>query len=954
MEIGGVSLRFATTPLIKRKTMKKLIRFGTGCAVLIGLFATAWVLQPNGGQPLVSNADFAEKSHEAHLQDREGRWAFELERIKDPVTGTIPSNMRAREVAFASTLPVNQSADRAEKFTWKLLGPSNVGGRTRAFKIDVANENNFIAGGVSGGIWRSTNGGQTWQKTTSPDDHHSVTCLTQDIRPGKTDTWYYGSGELRGNSASRSFSAYYLGNGIYKSTDGGLSWAPIASTVSNTPQATDSWDRSWNIVTDPSDLTNDVILVALQNEIRRTADGGQTWTTVLGTTSIGSTSFYTDISVTTGGVFYATMSSGGGDRGLWRSPDGVNWTKITPTGWPSTYDRVITGIDPSDENTIYFLGETPGGGQPADSSNVNSEYHSLWRYTYLSGDGAGSNGQWQNLSANIPSTNSTRSNFRSQGSYDICIAIKPDDPNAVFIGGANLFRSTDGFTSSSSVTQIGGYVPGSSGSWGYRWENHHPDQHGIAFLPSNPDVMISVNDGGLHRTENCMSSLPTWSNASKGYVTSQFYTVAVDHGSDLNKTVMGGLQDNGTQWTNSDDPNADWVSPNLGDGSHCAIADNGSMYYSSRQYGRILKAELNNLGEKTGYTRIDPDQVSGGYLFVHPFILDPEDNNIMYLPVGSEIWRNNDLSQLPLDNQYDKVTTNWVQLTNASTSGTITTIAASNSPAHRVYVGQSNRRIYRIDNANTGNPTSVEVTNNINSGTYASDIAVDPRNADNVMVVYSNYNVYSIWYSEDGGTTWEGVAGNLEDPNPPTGAPPGFGNGPSIRCAAIIPVDGGNQTVFMVGTSTGLYATSQMEGDSTTWFQQGNTSIGNVVVDAIDFRDIDGFTAVATHGNGVYTSFITDVEGITSDEELQNKWANTLDVFPNPAQGSVTVISQNGGKEIELLDGSGKLIQTFSLFNSGERSTSQQIETSDLPAGIYFIRVIGQETNSLRKLVVAH
>ncbi|MGD1849023.1 MAG: T9SS type A sorting domain-containing protein [Salibacteraceae bacterium] len=918
------------------------------------LIAGTWVLTSGEESPTpkaVSEARFVEQSHEEGLHAREGRWAYELERIKDPSTGKLPDNVRQRELAFAATLPQNQvgSSARSEKFPWTLLGPSNVGGRTRAFGIDVNNENTYLAGGVSGGIWRSTDRGQTWQKATAPDQHHSITCLSQDRRPGKTDTWYYASGELRGNSASRSFSAYYLGNGVYKSTDNGQSWAPLSSTVSGTPQATDAFDRAWNIATDPSDLNNDVVFVAMANEIRRSEDGGQTWTTVLGSSSGLTASFYTDITVTETGVCYATLSSGGQQRGIWRSIDGINWINITPAGFPSNYERIVMGVDPSDENRIYFLGETPGTGAPVNPNSGNTDYHSLWKYTYLTGDGSGTNGQWDNLTATIPSTQSSRTTFTSQGSYDIVVAVKPDDPNVVFIGGTNLFRSTDGFTSDTQITQIGGYLPGVSGPWGYRWENHHPDQHLIAFQPSNPDVLISINDGGLYQTANCLDSLPTWKSISKGYVTSQFYTVAIDHGQDLNLTVMGGLQDNGTQWTNSTDPNFDWVSPNLGDGSHCAIADNGTMYYSSRQYGRILKAELNSQGEKTGYTRIDPDQIPGGYLFVHPFILDPRDNDIMYLPNGPELWRNNDLSQLGLDDLYEKQTTNWVQMTNATTSNIITTLAASYEPAHRLYVGQSNRRIYRIDDAHTGNPTSVDITNNINSGTYTSDIAIDPRNADNVMVVYSNYNVYSIWYSEDGGNNWTGVAGNLEDPNPPTGAPPGFGDGPSVRCAAIIPVED-NQTVFMVGTSTGLYATAQLQGDSTVWHQQGPNTIGNVVVDAIDSRQWDGFTAIATHGNGVFTSFITDVDGVTNLDEW-TAWDQGLRVFPNPARDVITIEGTEKASQVEIRDVQGKLVFSHAIRSNGTSPWRETIAVDQLPKGVYFC--VLPEAGTVQKLVVS-
>ena len=123
-------------------------------------------------------------------------WCFS--RLVNPETGKIPPNMRARELKFAQTIPDNSKLQS----NWIARGPYNVGGRTRALAIDATDENTIMAGGVSGGIWRSENKGVSWTKLTSPDMLHNVTCLRQDTRDGHTNTWYYGTGEAYGNSAS--------------------------------------------------------------------------------------------------------------------------------------------------------------------------------------------------------------------------------------------------------------------------------------------------------------------------------------------------------------------------------------------------------------------------------------------------------------------------------------------------------------------------------------------------------------------------------------------------------------------------------------------------------------------------------------------------------------------------------------------------------------------------------
>ena len=112
---------------------------------------------------------------------------------------------------------------------------------------------------------------------------------------------------------------------------------------------------------------------------------------------------------------------------------------------------------------------------------------SLWKYE-------ANNGNWTDLSANIPSNQTTTfDNFNSQGGYDLLVKVHPSSPNTVYIGGTNLWRSTDGFTTPNNTMIIGGYFVGSyegDGNWGI-YKNHHPDQHDLLFLPSKISVLKS-------------------------------------------------------------------------------------------------------------------------------------------------------------------------------------------------------------------------------------------------------------------------------------------------------------------------------------------------------------------------------------------------------------------------------------------------------------------------------
>ncbi|MBL4658253.1 MAG: T9SS type A sorting domain-containing protein [Flavobacteriales bacterium] len=886
----------------------------------------------------------------------QARVEWQHSRLADPATGEIPIGMRKLELAFARNLEhASKSASSSNpEFDWKAMGPHNVGGRTRAFAIDVTNENVMLAGGVTGGLWRSIDAGTTWTEISFSSDHPSITSIVQDTRVGKTNIWYFGTGEAWfWNSASKNFSAYYAGNGMYKSTDGGLSWDTIAATVSDSPEKIDPWDNIWRVEMDPSVDSVDILYAALNQIIYRSTDDGDSWAVAIN----GSDPWpiaYCDVKVSATGITYATLSTSN-NAGIWRSGDhGATWSKISAnSGWPSYHDRIVIGINPSNENEVYFLASTEDFGQLSQTFFGGTDWNSLWKYEYLTGNGADTNGTWTDLSNNIPAGGPAFNNFNSQGSYNLVVAVKPDDPNTVFIGGTNLYRSTDGFSTSNNTTQIGGYQESTVLPYFQMYPNHHPDNHSLSFLPSNPDILFSSNDGGIFRTDNSLANSVSWTPLNNGYRTTQFYTIAVDKQAENGDVVFGGLQDNGTFWTSSSDPLDPWVMPSTGDGAYCAVGDDGT-YYFSRQNGKVLKATLDSNGTPTAFNRMDPittdtatNDTVANYLFINPFILDPADNNIMYLPEKYDLWRNDDLASIPLDNEYDSISTGWTQLTNIDSifPKYITTLSCSESnPEHRLYYGALGGKIYRIDNANTGNPPSADITSNIALGfgdAYVSCLAIDPRDADKVLAVYSNYKIYSLWYTVNGGTSWDKVAGNLEH------GPPGLplqvihlGDGPSCRWASIIPI-GSDSTLFMLGTSTGLYTTYSLipdstPGDSTQWIPQAAATIGNAIVDMIDWRRSDGFIAIGTHGSGVYT---TRLEMAAAVENLQaGEAAIKVIVFPNPANTHTSFgfeLKEKSKVTISIYDSSGRKLEE--LGNSTFAKGTHRIEynTSGLRAGIY-------------------
>lgn len=855
---------------------------------------------------------------------------FEYTRLKDPATGEIPIHMKSAVAEFTSRLP-RRASDRS--LNWTSRGPFNKGGRTRALAYDVRNENIMLAGSVSGGVWRTTNGGQTWTKTTAPNQMHSVACIIQDTREGHEDTWYFGSGEeFYGVVSGTSFTSLFSGDGVYKSTDNGLTWAPLLSTSSNTPQnilQSGSYDFVQKMAIDPSNEAEDEVYAAVYNGVIRSIDGGETWEQVLGFGPGGSR--YVDVIVSETGVVYASLSfaNGANQGGIFRSENGIDWVELTPDAW---YDqqRCMMCFDPQDHNTMYMIGEMTNG-----SNDIG---HILYRYEYLSGDGTGGGGVWYNLSANLPDepceleigTTFDFGTFRSQNSYDLCIAHHPTE-DALFIGGVNINRSLTRFEQDDN-DWIGGYRCNIENPLNYSYPNHHSDQHLMVFSQTNPNVMYSANDGGVYRTDNALADSVFWTPLNNGYVTTQFYTVAMEQGYAETEYVFGGMQDNGTWLTNTSDNQQTWKEVHADDGAFCALPQGRNFIITSSQLGRMYKKTIDDQGNLVGTERID-QQSGPQYLFINPFILDPFTHNDIFIAGNRAIRHLANVNDIPVTGNYINKLPNeyWDNISESlvpTSAGAITALDMAPIDHDVIYYGTSNGYVYRLDTTFT-NPTRFDLTSDLfPSGAYTSCITANDLNVEEVMVSFSNYNVQSIFHSMDKGETWENVSGNLEE------NVDGTGNGPAVYWVEMYPSD---PVIYYAGTSAGLYSTSLLDGENTIWEMEGAETIGNVVINMIKARPYDGTIAVGTHGNGIYTASVEPVEAANVQELAVLK--SDITVYPNPFNDVVQWAFKTRSQEdiaIVVYDITGKMVWTNTLkgANAGDQKIRWQVG-NNLPKGTY-------------------
>ncbi len=882
---------------------------------------------------------------------------IEFMKTRNPETDQVPANIRAHELAFASYLPTNNQTDRNQN--WIHRGPVNMGGRMLCVAFDVEDENHMLAGSASGGMWQSMNQGDTWEKVTPANGEQSATCIVQDIRPGKTNTWYYGTGEIL-NTTQRNVSTNVrtigIGNGIFKSTDNGTTWQPLPATIGgNQGSLEDVFQGIWRIVIDPVTTDKDIVYAACYGAIMRSEDGGGTWAITLG--DITNKSFATDIAITSDGVLYAALSTYSTSimrplkAGVWRSEDGLNWTEITPEALPDVTRVMKLAIAPSNENIMYMITEKPSAIHVPYSGIFNSDL-TFWKYTYSDVENSGI---WEDRTETMYGHG--KGDFLSYpnalityGGYTLELGVKPDDENVVFMGGMSLYRSNNGFADSLQTIWMGG-DPFDMDSI----HMLHPDQHGFAFLTSNPDVFYAACDGGIVYTENCMADSIYWHRRNTNLITSQFYSVTIDRAGDGDDWVLGGLQDNNWYYSVTDDPGQWWFSVDLYyDGFSCKLADYHEYAIVAAYSGNIWTSLFNEEMHTKDIYYQTPDTLLSYYdptigsnpifPFYCNFALDPNNNKTFYLPTNNSIWRKDDMQAAAYDTSLRNVGWSRLNNINLSESVEITALTLSTNPANMLFYGTNNGYIYKIENAHTGDPVPVDITgDDFPLNAYVACIDVNVLDANKLISVFSNYGVKSIYYSEDGGTSWTCVSGILEE------YPDGSGDGPSVRWVKSLNYDGG--TVYFAGTSVGLYSTTILNGVETVWKQESHQSIGTIMVDMIDARETDAFVAVATQGNGIYSTNYDPTLSVS--ESLMNQLVK-LRNYPNPFQNQTTIeyeLTRGGNISLDLLDVNGRFIKHLYEGKKNQGTYSLQLCVSDLSPGMYLIKLQSGNSIVYRKMI---
>jgi len=868
------------------------------------------------------------------------RFLHDLNMQKDPATGEIPRDQKILE--FENSLIAKENAlmyQSKNTNTFISRGPTNLGGRTRAFAQDISDVsgNTFLAGGVSSGVFRTTNGGQSWVKVSPNDEIHNVTAIAQDPRPGFQNIWYYGTGEWAGNSAS--LGSAYRGHGIWKSTDNGMTWNQIPATVNNNSYTTFDSYLDYVIDLQVHPTTGELFIAATGAILKFNG------VNIFDELSIpGGNVGWTDLEITPTGRVYAAIQGELENGGVWTSLTGTgSWTQIakntTPASW-NAQGRITLAIAPSNENIVYALYNNGKENDPPSSPQIEAD---LWQYNAATST-------WINYSNKLPDEDGVAKDsagndpFSIQGGYDLVISVKPDNQNFVVIGGTNIYKINNITTDVMFERRIGGYPNNQSyGSYNFGGVDHHADIHTIKFDMNNSNILYTGTDGGVHKTLNVTAANVAWVNLNNNYQTYQYYHVNMLHeaGSDF---VIGGAQDNGTTVgglsASYSDPNEFQINDLTtmrdyfgGDGASVAVTRTGPStlrVYASTQSGSMFAGNGDNLTKNITpkNTTTNENYPSG---FVTYFHMDVENPNTIYYASKGKVLRTNDALNVS--------TTTWTDLGSLFLFGEeITAFETSkgvyNANTSFLYIGGSSGSIYKLkDPKNVQNINSaIKITPPViedGDGQYTSDIVLHPTNPDIIMVTYSNYNVKSIFLTINATApipTWIEVERNL--------------SAHSIRSAAITENNG--QLRYFVGTARGLYSSTDPVNQD--WILEAPNTIGFAVVSGLVYRHSDHKLLVGTHGNGMYETTIGST--LSTDDFANNKVQIVM--YPNPTifelKFASNQIALSNETKYVISDIKGSQVEKGFL-------KEKTIDVSRLKRGVYFVQLSENKKLISRKFV---
>lgn len=683
-----------------------------------------------------------------------------------------PDGTRPAPDAVVRAMEQYQDASLSTNGNWISLGPSVIPlpgpagyegiGRLNVVAFHPTDQNKLYVGAPSGGFWMTSDGGATWTTTTDSLATLGVSAVLVDY--SNVSKILIGTGDRDAGDAP--------GLGVYKSLNGGLTWS-----ASNTGMGSKTVGK---IIQHPTN--SQIFLAATSGGVYRSTDGGSSWTQ----TRSGN---FKDICFKPGDPTIVYAATG---ADFYRSSDnGVTFAQIT-SGLTSG-QRGVIAVTPANSAYVYFL-----------QSNSSSGYKGLYRST-----DSGLNFSTQSTTPNILDWTCNGGGSGGQGWYDLALAADPANADVVYVGGVDIWKSTNG-----------GQTWAINAHWygGCSVPAVHADCHFLGYSPVN-GRLYAGNDGGIYWTNDGGTN---WNDVTVGMTIGQMYKISQSQ--TVKQQVIAGHQDNGTYTLYP----GGWYATGGGDGMECAIDyQNASYMYHTIYYGDIFRT-INN-GSEVQIAGNGTGGITEDGAWVTPFILSKSDPKVSFAGYKN-IWRCTDVKAS---------SPSWTKISDnlgGSNSSNLCDLEQSPVNHNVLYASRYDNKFFRSDNALGGTVTWTDLTSSLPATGTIADIAAHPTD-ENILYVVLGSGVYK---SINKGASWTTITGTL----------------PSVTKNAIVYYKNGPGESLYVGTDAGVYYKDQT---TSGWISYKAGLPVNAIVSELDiYYDNDSISAdvirAGTYGRGLWSS----------------------------------------------------------------------------------------------------
>lgn len=921
---------------------------------------------------LSTSETFGQEANKATLDNLSGGidngWGYLSGIRNNQVTGTV----NLTDVMNARNQVSGFRSSNALGLNWTSLGPDNYSGRTRALLLSNqdAQRKTMFAGGVSGGLWKSTTNGLTWTQIKTDNIVLNVSCIAQ----APNGDIYVGTGE---NFASGRFNMFsgFIGQGIYKSTDGN-NFSRLAST---NPGSFNNPDAPWAFVNKIS-VSDSKIFAATNGGLQVSTDGGLTWT-IAKAGSISLNEVSTEVDVASDGTVAASV----GNK-LYISANGTPDGFILESGQVGENElphnalaRIELAFAPTDASTLYAVLIADGTSSGYLQGQLFGIYVSknkgeTWR---LIGPGA----------STVFNVFGDYANTTHYGDYVASVVVSDTDADLVYVGGIDVWEGKK-------VLETGFY------QWQQQSSGYITSFHNIVFDPVNSGIAYVSTDQGVYKTSDNFATLTT---LNRNYRTSMFYTVAYDD----KGRVLGGTQGNGVIFIDGEGNTPEAGTQILSTGNGCSVdmsmINSTAMFYSSTGGAMYRSADLgvsiandfvdnitsnnasvfmtpfrmwesfNNSNSRDSLTYIANVNHAAGevmkvkskngsfpfnYTFTEPLLkgdsvkIQDIISNRFFIGVTDAVYMSKEVLNFGSLPQWFKI---------ASIDGIPSSLAYS-SDANYLFVGTKEGKIYRIANialaydsirADISSPAVIISTSLVQDfpGRYVTSVSVDPNDDEQVIITLGNYGnndfIYRSTNALDQTPVFNSIQGNL--PKMPV-------------YSSLIEMSTSN---VIIGTDFGVFSASSV-GANTQWTAENN-GMGALPIMSIRQQTatrpfIDGKSGitntgaiyVASHGNGIFENKL--YVGIDRPFVNGSNGTELINVYPNPVNNQINFnlnVKNSSPVVVKIYDLKGNLVDLYNygMVNKGQQQVS--VKADNLITGTYVLQVtIDNEMKSAKFVVV--